>query len=93
VTAQAALKKEAAQFSVEEQLKEREAVEAENAANLARVAENAAAVSSQYFVCCLWITQTTYVGFCLRMEIVGKVLNAPVRVKGWRLRPSASKTG
>eukprot|EP00884_Botryococcus_braunii_P004542 jgi/Botrbrau1/14089/Bobra.182_3s0035.1 len=42
--AQAALKKEAAQFSVEEQLKEREAVEAENAANLARVAENAAAM-------------------------------------------------
>lgn len=44
---QAALKKEAAQFSVEEQLKEREAVEAENAANLAKVAENAAAVRPQ----------------------------------------------
>jgi hypothetical protein len=43
-TAQASLKKEAAQLSVEEQLKEREAVEAENAANLAKVAENAAAV-------------------------------------------------
>lgn len=41
---QAALKKEAAQSAVEEQLKEREAVEAENAANLAKVAENSAAV-------------------------------------------------
>ncbi len=41
---QAALKKDAAQSAVEEQLKEREAVEAENAANLARVNENAAAV-------------------------------------------------
>lgn len=42
---QSALKREAAASAVEEQLKEREAIEAENAAARAKIAENEAMVS------------------------------------------------
>ena len=41
---QAALKREAAALSVEEQLKDKEAIEAENAAAFAKIAENEAQV-------------------------------------------------
>lgn len=41
---QAALKREAAALSVEEQLKDKEAIEAENAAAHAKIAENEAQV-------------------------------------------------
>lgn len=59
---QSALKREAAASAVEEQLKEKEAIEAENAAARAKIAENEAMVSCilpqkrhmhRELVCCL----------------------------------------
>ena len=46
MTVQATVKKEAAALAVEEQVREKEAVEAENAAAQAKIAENEAMVSS-----------------------------------------------
>ena len=46
---QSALKREAAASSVEEQLKEKEAIEAENAATNAKLMENEAQVSAAWY--------------------------------------------
>lgn len=50
---QSALKREAAASAVEEQLKEKEAIEAENAAARAKIAENEAMVSFLFLRGCI----------------------------------------
>lgn len=56
---QCTMKREAAESSIEQQLRDKEAIEAENAAALARIAQNEAAVSGSPQACqcrftCVW---------------------------------------
>ena len=69
---QAELRKEAAASAIEEQLKDKEATEADNAANLAKLAEHEALVRPQPYRltsrCCSPAQSTLYTRVCAHEE-------------------------